>query len=414
MGQGTQPSGDAGHGSHRRGILISFSFLLAIAVVVIAAQVLRPVLQEPSASVPPPSTAVPSTLPTFRPGAPLDRIRSVSLDFDIVDNLHTDWQGVDARLDQVGATTVNLNAGRVEFTAFDWPAHPDAAAVPGVDHLAVAANALHLNADGSDREINLILDTYVPEWIKEDPSLAGVDARGRRSTYTASAAQILEGEVGQRLRDYAVALADRYHPNQIEVTELFLNVFSFGADDLALYQRMTGAKDWPRSKGGEINTDAPALGTWRSEVLRDFMAKMRTAVDAVEGGSQIELALDVRVSWRDPAGGRPESGHDYAILLESGIRLQLWTYFGRAGQPPEQIRSVTAALKDAGFDMTRFIISVGLWKGDTQVENLDSISAAELGVAVGEAATNGIIDVNVTPYSLMTDAHWASLETAWG
>ena len=74
----------------------------------------------------------------------------------------------------VGANAVDLNAGRVEFTAFDWAAHPDAAAEPGTDHLARAANALHLSDDGAARQIGLIVDAFVPQLIADDPSLAGV------------------------------------------------------------------------------------------------------------------------------------------------------------------------------------------------------------------------------------------------
>ncbi|MDN5804501.1 MAG: hypothetical protein L0H26_07955, partial [Microlunatus sp.] len=154
-------------------------------------------------------------VPPLRPTPPPVPSHALSIDFGIVTDPATDWDAVAARLDQVNATTVDLNAGRVEFTAFDWPDHPEVAAQPGSDHLAVAARHLNSAPNGGTRQINLIVDAYVPEWIKSDPSIAGVDTDGRRSTYTASAAQLAEGEVGERLISYVAALGERYDPNQI-------------------------------------------------------------------------------------------------------------------------------------------------------------------------------------------------------
>src|SRR4029078_738890 len=102
-------------------------------------------------------------------------------------------------------------------------------------------------------------------------SLAGVNENGKRSQYTASASQLLEGEVGDRLVAYVKALGERYDPNHVEVTELFLDDYTFGDDDLALFRRMTGEADWPRNANGSINTVAPVIGSWRSQVLAGLM-----------------------------------------------------------------------------------------------------------------------------------------------
>ncbi len=389
----------------RRGWITVAVVVVLFVVAVVAALIVRvPGLAEMS-----------ETLPAMRPTVAPSVVHSVSIDFGVVTDPDTDWNAIEQRLDAVGATTVNLNAGRVEFTAFDWDAHPSVAAEPGTDHLAVAAAALHLDGQGRQRQVNLIVDVFVPEWLKSDPAIAGVSATGRRARYAASASQLAQGEVGQRIIDYVVALGERYDPNQIELTELFLDTYSFGPDDLALFRTMTGRKDWPRTSTGAIDTRATIVGKWRSEVIAGFMARARKALVAVRGGDgrNIGLALDVRVNWNDPAGGRPFSGHDYHLLLAAGIDLQAWIYIGTANKQPADIRRLTAALAAGGYDLPRFTMSVGLWKGPANADPPGRISPDELGLAVAAAQTNGIADVNVTPFSLFTDAHWTALENAW-
>ena len=153
---------------------------------------------------------------------------------------------------------MDLDAGRVEFTAFDWIGHEDAAAKPGTDHLAVAADAVRASADGEQRQVNLVVDALVPQEIQSDPKIAGVDAQGRRSRYVASASELQDGPIGDRLVEYVAALGERYDPNQVSVTELMFDGHTFGADDLALFKKMTGASDWPRTKTGAIDISAPS------------------------------------------------------------------------------------------------------------------------------------------------------------
>ena len=379
-----------------------------ILLTVVAALVVSVVIAAPWRDVPPDLAL--EDLP--------EELRSVSVDFGIVTDPGTDWAAIDARLDEAGVTAVDLNAGRVEFTAFDWPAHPDVAAEPGADHLARASRALRERADGSARAVGLIVDAYVPAWISENPSLAGRSAQGVRSQYLPSAHQLARGEVGDRLVQYVAALGERYDPSQIAVTELFLSGFHFGEEDLALFQEMTGAVDWPRDADGTIAESDPALGAWTSQVIADLLARMRAALDDVRdgAGARIALAVDVRVNWTDPALGDPSSGQDYTVLLEAADRLVLWAYL-YAQRPPAEIEQMTAALEDAGFDMSRFTVSVGLWSGRATAEDggsEESIPAETLQEAVGLAATNGITSVNVSPLSLMTDEDWQALATVWG
>jgi len=353
-------------------------------------------------------------LPTLRPDERPDQLRSLSVDFDTVVDPTTNWRAIDDRLDQVGATAVDLNAGRVEFTAFDWDEHPDAAAQPGFDHIKRAASALSQTADGAPRPIALIVDAYVPSWIEEEPEVAGVSVDGARSPYQASASQLAEGEVGDRLVDYVAALGARYEPSQIAVTELFLNRYTFGDEDFALFREMTGEQDWPRTPDGQIDEEGATLTAWRAEVLAGLMGRMRAALDEVDGGrgAQIELAMDVRLDWENPAVGSLGSGHDYSVLLEAVDRLVLWAYVYETRDPAE-IEEVTAGLEAAGLDMSRFTISVGLWVRGPGGDVEEAITPARLVDSVRAAQTHGITSVNVTPLRLMSDAAWSALASVW-
>lgn len=354
-------------------------------------------------------------LPTLRPTAPHAQDRSVSVDFADVVEPGTDWDALARDLDAVHANTVDLDAGRVEWTAFDWDAHPDAAAEPGTDHLAAAAHRVAVAGDGTQRQVNLIVDSLVPAWIAKDPSVAGVDAGGRRSVYTASASQLYDGPVGDRLVEYVAALGERYDPRQVTITELMLDGYTFGADDLALYRRMTGKADWPRAADGSLDRDAPALGAWRSQVLAHLLGRMRTALDAVRDGAgrQIRLGVEVRVDWDHPSRGDPADGDDYRVLLSAADQLVLWAYIGTDGRPASDVERLTAGLRAAGFDMARFTVSVGLWLGDADAHPPDVITPQVLADAVRGAATNGVVDVDVTPTSLMTPDHWRALAQVW-
>ncbi len=200
------------------------------------------------------------SLPPMRSTPPPDDVRSVSIDFGVVTDPGTDWGAVDQHLDSAGANAVELNAGRVEFTAFDWAAYPEAAAEPGTDHLSTAARALARTSDGAQREFGLIVDAFVPRWLEQDPSLAGRSTSGETATYQASASALATGPVGDRLVAYVVALGERYEPAYISVTELFLDGYTFGEDDLALYREMTGAEDWPRDESGAVRRTRRSWG----------------------------------------------------------------------------------------------------------------------------------------------------------
>lgn len=322
-----------------------------------------------------------------------------------------DWEGLRAAADAAHVNVVSLSAGRVEWTAFDWPAHPEAAALPGTDHLAKALEELGTLPDGTPRFPILTIDALVPNWILADPSVAGHQGDGTPSVYTPSASAIHDGPVGQRYVDYAVELATRYKPMQIAFTELHFDDETFGADDLALFRRMTGASDWPRDSGGRIDEASPQIAQWRSEVIAELLGRVRAALDAVtdEVGHRVELGIDVRVNWDDPAAGRPESGHDYRLLAAVADQLQLWAYFGTQQRSPAEVGRLTASLSPV-LAPEDFTISAGLWSTGSQDE---VITPAELATAVAAAGQAGSLSTNVTPTSLMSPEHWQALAGVW-
>lgn len=376
---------------------------MIVASVVAATVAAAVVVARPWEDVPPPLTS---------PERP-ERVRSISVDLDVLVDPETDWQALDARLDAAGVNAVDLSAGRVEFTGFDWAAHPEAAAEPGTDHLARAARALGTDADGNQREIGLIVDAFVPRWIADDPSVAGVTTDGTASEYVASATQVARGAVGDRLVELVADLGERYAPSQIALTELFVGYYAYGDDDLALFREMTGAQDWPRREDGAIDADAPVLGSWRSDVAAGLLSRMRSALDDVRDGegARIALAMDVQVNWDDPARGDSGNGQEYQAMLGAADRIVVWAYLYDT-RPPAEIERVTAALAEAGYDMSRVEVSVGLWAPG----NLDPpgrIPTQTLVEAVRAAETHGITDVNVTPLSLVTDEDWPALAAVW-
>jgi hypothetical protein len=336
---------------------------------------------------------------------------SVSLGLEDVANPDTDWSAVAHNLDAAGANMIDLSAGRVEFTAFDWPAHPDDAAEPGRDHLSDAIKALRRDAGGRERAIDITVDTLVPAWIKRDPSVAGVDASGRRAKYTPSASALYDGAVGHRIVDYVGAIARRYKPDQISLTELMFDDETFGADDLRLFRLMTGRPDWPRTASGAIAEGDPSIATWRSRVLAHVLSRARTA--AHRYSPQTLIAIDVRVNWDHPGAGRPESGDDYNILASAADRIVVWAYIGTESKEPSDILRLTRAL-DTQFHIanSRFTVSIGLWGPNDSTVSV--VSPAQMAAAVQAGQTNTITSVGVTPMSLMTSAHWQALRAVWG
>lgn len=335
---------------------------------------------------------------------PTERI--VGLGFEDVVDRSARLPTIARRLDQVRANGVSLSVGRVDWAAFPWAAGPHtwSAAVSRTrrDYVAEAIRTVRRPATGKPRKVVLVVDTLVEGWIARQPEIAGVDARGRASDEFPSLSQLESGEVGRRIVGFAGAVARRYRPHAVSLTELFNASHTFGADDLASYRRHTGARDWPRTKSGGIDQWHPSIARWRSKVIAGVVARARAATRA----AGVPLWMEVRVNWSDPAGERAESGHDYDLLLRRADRLVLWGYFATADRPASSLKKVAKAARKRAPG--RFVMSVGLWAdGDA------SITPGQLGTASRATVKGGIRSVWVTPTSRMTAQHWKALAKAW-
>lgn len=284
------------------------------------------------------------------------------------------------------ADAVSITVGRVDWTAFPWAEHNDAwspwVVDTGRDFVAEAIATL-----SAGRRVALIVDVMVERWIARDPSIAGVDARGERSTEFASITA-LGGPVGDRIVELVAAAAD--YGCDVTLTEGFLDRWTFGADDLNAYRRWGGASAWPVLGSGGIDEGHPSIGAWRSAALTELVRRCAEAAHA----RGVELHVEVRAQWDGPTN---RDGQDYAALLRVADRLVIWGYFALSGRGPESLERLA---REAPAGST---ISIGLW---------GPVSPPDLRRAVTAAARGGARSVAVVPMSLMTPAHWDALRGA--
>ena len=290
------------------------------------------------------------------------------------------------RFAEVGATAISVTAGRIDWTAFPWPEH-EASWAPwvrdtGRDYVAEAIAA------AGDRTLAVIVDVMVEGWIARDPSIAGVDARGERSTEFASVSA-LGGVVGEAIVELTAEVVRRYGCT-VTLTELFLDRWTFGDDDLSLFREFAGVADWPRAATGEIDESHPSIGQWRSDAVAGLVARCAAATRAAGH----ELHVEVRAHWDGPTA---RDGQDYERLLDVCDRLVIWGYSALARRPTSELEKLA---REAPLGST---ISVGLWQ----------LSAPELRRSVDAASRGGAESVAVVPMSLMTDSHWAALALVW-
>lgn len=277
---------------------------------------------------------------------------------------------------------VAITVGRVDWTAFPWAGHTNAwspwVVDTGRDYVAEAVTA------AGEHEIELIVDVMVERWISRDPSVAGVDARGQRSTEFASVTA-LNGIVGDRIVELVAAAADYGHA--VALTEGFLDRWTFGPDDLDEYRRWGGGGAWPLDAAGNIDERHPSIGAWRSAALTDLVARCA----AVAHSRAVELRVEVRAQWDGPTN---RDGQDFAALLTVADRLVIWGYFALANRPPEALEQLAREAPEGS------VISIGLW---------GPVTAPDLSRALRAATRGGATTVAIVPLSLMTPAHWREL-----
>ena len=333
------------------------------------------------------------------PAAPAAE-RTVGVGYETVVDAASTLPELARRLDDVNANSVTISVGRLDWTAFPWDAHPEVEAAPGRDHVAEAIKTLGTGGDGKKRRITLTIDLLIPGWISTDPGVAGINFDGTRSKDFASVSALTTGPVGERLVDFVAEVTRRYQPDAVALTELMFDNNTYGGDDRDSYLLASGGTDWPRLANGDIDVDHPSLGAWRSNAVAALVAKAATAAHA----NGATLDMDVRAPWHDPAGDRPESGHDYGLLAAAADRLVVWNYFGLSDAAPSYSAELAAAMaKRSG----KFAISVGMWAKDGRIPATDLADALEASVSGGAAA------VAVTPSSMLDDDAWRAVKMAW-
>lgn len=336
------------------------------------------------------------------PDPPAERTVNLGLESVLVED--AERAALVRRLARVAPTGVNLAVGRVDWTGFPWEAHPESVAGTvadsGRDEVAdsIASLREHL---GADLPLTLTLDALAPRLLAERPELAGQDLSGERHPEVASVSALEDGPVGDLLVELAEAVARRYRPQRVAVTELFVDTHTFGEDDLASYRRSTGAADWPRTVDGEVDTAHESLGRWRSAALAVLLGRLREVV-APAGA---ELEMDVRSPREDPAESRPLSGHDYDVLLTAADRIAVWNYFGLDGQSPHHGARIAEELEKR--HPGRYSLCTGLWAED------GTLTARELRTGLRSLAADGVPAVAVTPASLLEEEHWEMLAEEW-
>lgn len=344
-----------------------------------------------------------------RPVPPTEpRGPSLSIGFgweDVVEP-DTDWAGIVDRLDRVGVHGVTIGVGRPEFVAFPWAGYEDRWAGPWSeerDPVRRAIDALQPRGPRRDRTVTLTVDVASPVWIEENPELGAQSLDGEINETFPSAAALHSGRLREGIVALCGAVAERYTPDRVALTELLIEE-SFGEADLELFREMTGEEDWPRT-GGEIDTDAEVLSDWRSEIVAGVVAECH---DAVSPHGAL-LDTDIRSPVQDASRSRRESGHDDALLLEAGDRLTVWNYFALDGNRPEWSEKVTVGMAQRlgdGIDLVT--MSVGLWTSGEEALPPDQMVAG-----LEHSLTNGVDDVSVTPHSMLTGDHWQALEEWW-
>lgn len=333
---------------------------------------------------------------------PTDRMVNLGFE-DVINEDPSHLVDLAERLEAVDATAVSISVGRTDWTAFPWSGQTDAISYEvsrtGRDFVGEAISALAKN--GKERDVILTIDVLLGRALSEDPSLAGRNIAGEPSKAFASVSSLRHGKAGARLASLAAAVAKKYRPTAVNLTELMFDDFTFGSEDFDDFKATTGEDDWPRNREGGIDQSDARISTWRSEAMADIVRRVGAAVDPYG----VRLEMDVRSPRDSPSADRADSGHDYDLLLKQLDRLHVWEYVGINAERSPQTKDLAKALtRRAG---SRMSLSVGLWSDD------GTISPERFETALREAARGGATSVSVTPASLMTAGHWEVLRNAW-
>jgi hypothetical protein len=377
----------------RRPIIIGFIIFLSILVFLVALANLNSNFRSALASI------VDLVHPANLPEQP---IHAVHVEFSDYDMRGSQGAVIDFFLPQTKVNLVSLTAGRVEWTFFKWPAHPEFwssdVTSSGTDFLA--SDSAHFKKYG---KVDAEIDALSPNYIKAHPETAAIDAFGKASTDLVGLIELTQGNYGKLLENMLTYVASNYpNVNSISITELTYRLDGYGPDEKTSYLQFSHQKDWPRNSDGSIAIDDPAIIQWRSQLLGDFIGKL-TAIAHAHGK---QLYLDVSSGLDGQLQFANESGVDFGTMLQKTDKLVVWCYYSLDGNSPEAAK--TAALYLKKYDPKRIILSIGLWGPNNSVMDANSL---QQGVQL--AQQGGIVNFWITPSTLMKDSHWEVMATLW-
>ena len=385
--------------------------LLLAAAVALATPLLIPQLAQAS------PTSTPSTpdgypfifLPIITTNPPLTAdaaqstpIRAVRVQYNNYQNSQAEAPAIEASLRAAQVNLVALSAGRVEWAYLNWRDHPEFVSSSvkdsGVDILA--ADSIRY---GQFAHINAVIDVLSPNYIAAHPGTAAINALGQPNPNLVGTMELVNGNYGKYLLQMVEYIAANYPKvDSISLTELSYRLDGYGPAELASYQAATGRADWPRLSNGQINIDDPSIGTWRSNLLGAYLAKLSDACHA-HGKA---FYLDVPLSWSHPETGGNEFGLNYALMLQHVDKLVVWGYYYLENQPPEALATAAAYLARYGSD--KIIMSIGLWG-----PNNSTLPADLLARGIQASIQGGLPSLWITPSIYLSAAGWATLDQAW-
>ncbi|UVE93932.1 hypothetical protein [Dietzia sp. B32] len=335
-----------------------------------------------------------------RSAMPVPRERTVAFGFEDVADERADWHSVRTRLEEVNATGATISVGRGDWLAFPFDAAPEwessVVARTGRDFVREALAGL----DGL--AITLVVDALAPRAIERDPAIAGRTIDGESSTDFLAVSALDGGHFGAHLVDICREVARRYRPERISLTELMFDDATFGTEDLSHFTEHTGRPGFPTRENEEIDVHHSAIHRWRAESLARVMRRISERVAEFD----VPVEMDVRVNWEDPDGDRPDSGHDYGLLLGSVDRIAVWNYFALGNRDPSYGAVLVASLRRRFGDRT--VMSTGLWSRGAAV-----VSPRDLSAGLRAVAAAGAHAVSVIPASMMDEDHWEVLAEIW-
>lgn len=325
-------------------------------------------------------------------------VLTVRVDFPSLENSREEITTLEEKMRSAGVNTVALGAGRLDWNYFKWENHENYWSQDvqdtGIDFLAEDSKRFSKWAN-----VNIVVDLYAPNYIREHPESAAISWLGKPSSNMVSTMELVEGDFGEQILQMLEYISTNYPANSISLTELAYYTDGYGDNDKAAYLSYTGRDDWPRLPNGLINIDDPSIGEWRSYEVGLFLNRAAKIVHK----NDKELYMDVEVSWDNLSKESMEKGQSYHVMLENVDKIVIWDYFGLNGYDPEVTREIAHEYGHK-YDPSRIIISIGLWKSGN-----DILSSEDLKQAMQSSIKGGIDNLWITPSHYLNDDHWEAL-----